>query len=218
MIVNDDFARAVFLAADQQGWTASPQPGVDRVLLDRAGGERARATSLVRYAPGTHFPHHVHPGGEEVLVLSGVFSDEAGDYPAGWYLRNPPGSAHRPSSRDGTLIFVKLRQMASHETRPLRIDTRAPAAWRREGGRAVCPLFADEHASVCIRRLDPGEPVFDDATPHAETLVISGQLEIDGRAHGHRSWMRLPAGQRATIAAGSHGATLYLRIGAPAAP
>ncbi len=216
MRVNADFSRAVIVAADQQHWTASPQGGVERVLLDRIGAEQARATSLVRYVPGAHFPRHVHPGGEEVLVLSGTFSDEGNDYPQGWYLRNPPGSAHRPSSRDGALIFVKLKQMSLDEKTAVRIDTRSPLAWRREGGRRLCPLFADAHGEVCIRRLDPGEPLFERAMPEMESLVISGHLVVDGRTYGQRSWMRLPAGEAAAAGAGARGATIYLRTGAPA--
>jgi len=63
------------------------------------GDEVARATSIVRYAAGSRFDEHVHHGGEEILVLDGVFSDEHGDYPAGSYLRNPPGTRHAPFSR-----------------------------------------------------------------------------------------------------------------------
>ena len=39
---------------------------------------------------------HVHGGGEEFLVLEGVFQDEHGDFPAGSYVRNPPQSHHTP--------------------------------------------------------------------------------------------------------------------------
>ena len=103
MLVHPNFLlRAAVMAAEHR-WLASPQPGVERVMLDRLGAERARATSLVRYAPASVFPAHGHPGGEEILVLSGIFSDGSGDYGPGWYLRNPPGSAHQPSSADGAL-------------------------------------------------------------------------------------------------------------------
>jgi len=63
-------------------------------MLDRIGEEVAQATSIVRYAAGSHFDRHVHDGGEEILVPHGVFSDEYGDYPAGAYVRNPPGASH----------------------------------------------------------------------------------------------------------------------------
>ena len=82
------------------------------MMLDRIGNEKARATSLVKYAPESAFPEHQHPLGEEVLILSGIFTENAeDDYPAGWNLRNPHNSTHRVSSKAGCLIFVKLMQM-----------------------------------------------------------------------------------------------------------
>jgi anti-sigma factor ChrR (cupin superfamily) len=63
--------------------------------------------ALVRWAPGTVFQPHGHPGGEEIFVLDGGFQDEQGSYPAGSWLRNPPGSAHRPWSEQGCTIWVK---------------------------------------------------------------------------------------------------------------
>ncbi len=87
--INADFEqRAVMRPADAR-WQPSPLPGVERWMLDRVGGEVARATSMVRYAPGSHFERHVHGGGEEILVLEGVFSDESGDYPAGCASSRP---------------------------------------------------------------------------------------------------------------------------------
>jgi len=63
--------------------------------------------ALVRWAPGTQFSAHRHWGGEEILVLEGVFSDEHGDYPAGTWIRSPHGSEHTPFSDPGCLIYVK---------------------------------------------------------------------------------------------------------------
>ena len=117
----------------EQRWVPSPLPGVERVMLDRLGAERGRATSLVRYAPGSSFDAHAHPGGEEILVLQGTFSDESGDHGAGWYLRHPPGSNHRPWSTDGALIFVKLWQMPDSETSTVRTHTGNPETWMRDG-------------------------------------------------------------------------------------
>src|SRR5689334_19491242 len=106
MRLNADFAKRV--AVHAAPWTPSPMPGVARRMLDRLGDEVARATSIVRYAPGSSFSPHVHGGGEEFLVLDGVFSDEHGDCPAGTYVRNPPTSAHTPGTAAGCTIFVKL--------------------------------------------------------------------------------------------------------------
>ncbi len=96
MEVNADFSQRVVLDTNALDWIPSPLPGVDRRMLDRIGNEVARATSIVRYAPGSSFSAHTHSGGEEFLVLDGVFSDEHGDYGPGFYVRNPVGSAHTP--------------------------------------------------------------------------------------------------------------------------
>lgn len=111
MLIHSDFSKPVILNSDQYDWVPSPQHGVERVMLDRIGAEKARATSIVRYAKLSSFPSHQHPQGEEILVLSGTFSEQGVDYPAGWYLRNPDGTSHQPSSLDGTIIFVKLRSV-----------------------------------------------------------------------------------------------------------
>jgi anti-sigma factor ChrR (cupin superfamily) len=109
MNLNSDFKARVVQHAAEAAWTPSPLPGVDRRMLDRVGDEVARATSIVRYAAGSRFDEHLHHGGEEILVLEGLFQDEAGDYPAGTWLRNPRWSRHTPrSGPEGALIYVKV--------------------------------------------------------------------------------------------------------------
>ncbi len=213
MLVNADFSRRASVAPHQYQWLASPQGGVARVMLDRLGGEKAHATSLVRYAPDSYFPQHAHPGGEEVLVLDGTFSEGEGHYPAGWYLRNPPGSSHQPFSKEGALIFVKLWQMPPSERRHVRIDTRDPAAWRSEGGREVCPLFSDDVEQVSLQRLAPGESLLADRQGGAELLVLTGSLVAGDQAWVSGSWLRLPAGDDLKIDAGAQGACVYLKTG-----
>src|SRR6266700_976541 len=129
-LVNADFSRRVVIATDEMPRIPSPQAGVERRPLDRIGGEVARATSLVRYAPASVFPAHGHALGEEFLVLDGVFSDEHGDYPTGAYVRNPPGSHHSPRTAPGCTIFVKLRQMPPTERKRIVVDT-AKLDWER---------------------------------------------------------------------------------------
>ena len=211
MLVNADHSRRAVVVPDQYQWTASPQAGVERVMLDRLGGERARATSIVKYAPCSYFPQHGHPGGEEVLVLCGTFSEGDEHYPAGWYLRNPPGSSHQPSSAPGAVLFVKLLHMLPEESRRVRIDTRDPSAWARQNDRDVCPLFADGAERVALERLQPSEALFARPVQGAELLVLAGDLYADGQSHAAGSWMRLPAGQYPDFVAGENGATLYLR-------
>ena len=81
MELNADFDKRVMVHSEQLDWNASPMPGVDRRMLDRIGGEVARATTIVRYAPGSKFSEHTHTGGEEFIVLDGVFQDEHGVFP-----------------------------------------------------------------------------------------------------------------------------------------
>ena len=212
MQINADFSRPVILTPHQYQWIASPQDGVERIMLDRIGAEQARATSIVRYAPGSFFPPHRHPGGEEILVLDGTFSEDSVDYPAGWYLRNPPGSSHRPSSGVGAVIFVKLQQMQSHDQRHVRIDTRDPANWRLQRGRAVCPLFDDTAEQVCLQRLAPHEALLAEARGGLELLVLEGEVVARQHACARHGWMRLPAGALPAIVAGAQGATVYLKV------
>src|SRR5689334_21784842 len=158
-LVNADFTRRAVIPTDTLPWIPSPQAGVERRLLDRVGGEVARATSLVRYAGASTFPAHQHGLGEEFLVLDGVFSDEHGDYPKGTYVRNPPGSRHTPRTEPGCTILVKLRQMKPTEGPRVVIDTSA-ARWTEEraSGLAVLPLHeaADSTERVALERLTPG--------------------------------------------------------------
>src|SRR5262245_66188258 len=101
MQLNADFSQRVAVHAGELAWVASPIAGVDRRMLDRIGGEVARATSIVRYAPNSRFAAHTHDGGEEVLVLDGVFSDEHGDFPACSYLRTQRTQRHHQGPGPG---------------------------------------------------------------------------------------------------------------------
>lgn len=213
MLVNSDFSQPATVAGDDYHWVASPQSGVERVMLDRLGGEKARATSIVRYAPRSCFPRHFHPGGEEVFVLSGTFSEDGNHYPAGYYLRNPPGSSHQPSSYEGAVIFVKLWQMKADESASIRIDTRDPDTWRHEGGRAVCPLFENDHEQVRLERLSAGQAVFSHTDAEVEVLVIEGQISTQDQSLGQGSWVRLPAGGHPVITSGVEGAMLFIKTG-----
>ena len=124
MRVNADFTTVAVVDRAGADWIPSPEAGVERIMLDRIGDEVARATSIVRYAPRSSFARHEHAKGEEFLVLDGVFSDNHGDYPAGHYVRNPPGSGHTPYSNDGCRILVKLRQFDDRDLVHVVIDTK----------------------------------------------------------------------------------------------
>lgn len=88
-------------------------PGLTVLPLHSHGGE---SCALVRWAPGTVFNPHRHWGGEEILVLDGVFSDENGHYPKGTWLRSPHMSVHHPYSDTGCLIYVKTGHLPVEQT------------------------------------------------------------------------------------------------------
>lgn len=214
MLINADFSCRAALAPEHYQWVQSPQNGVERVMLDRVGAEKARATSIVRYAPESNFPHHLHPGGEEILVLSGTFSADNSDYPAGWYLRNPPTSGHQPYSHEGAVIFVKLWQMTVDETRHVAIDTNDADNWQEQGGREVCHLYSDAKEQVILQRINAGEALFTGIiVGGTELLVLEGTLIEAGQSYQRGGWIRLPVDATSQITAGGDGATVYLKTG-----
>ena len=216
MDLNSDFDQRVVQSARNAVWNASPLPGVDRRMLDRIGEEVARATSIVRYAAGSHFDRHVHDGGEEILVLHGVFSDESGDYPAGTYIRNPPGTSHTPFSRDGCTLFVKLWQFAPDDTEPVRIDTSA-AAWHPGlvPGLSVMPLHEHDGVSTALVRWAP-ETRFNTHTHPGgeEILVLDGVFRDEDGDYPAGTWLRNPRWSRHTPYTGAEGALIYVKVGA----
>ncbi|EPA0111285.1 cupin domain-containing protein [Enterobacter ludwigii] len=214
MLLNSDFSQRAIITPDDYRWVPSPQPGVKRVMLDRIGREQARATSLVRYAPDSVFPEHTHPGGEEILVLSGTFTENGTDYPAGWYLRSPDGSSHRPSSRDGTTLFVKLRQFAAEEQEPVRINTNEASRWHGQPHRLICPLFASVAETTQLQRIAPGERLF--CAPlagGAELLLLEGEISAPEGRYLKGSWLRFPEGDLPAPPAAASGALFYLKTG-----
>ena len=198
---NADFQIPAVVHAAQLPWVASPTPGVERRMLFRIGNEKARATSIVRYAKGSHFPAHGHPGGEEILVLDGVFQDESGDYPAGSYMRNPPGSGHRPGSEQGCVIFVKLWQF--------RQDDHAFVALRD----AQDTLFDNEHEQVRIEMWPANQDVELPNPQGLELLVLEGSFTDRGECFAPQSWLRLPAGMGLRARTGEHGARVWHKSG-----
>ncbi len=181
-------------------------------MLDRIGNEIARATSVVRYAKNSTFPHHQHPEGEEILVLSGTFSEDGEDYTAGWYLRSPPGSGHAPSSKKGAMIFVKLRQMPGNESNFVRIDTNDSACWAIQGGRNICPLFNSSYESVCIECLAKNQPLIINSACRHELLILSGELLHDGKNYISGSWIRIPESSSLNFISGTDNTRVYIKI------
>ena len=195
-------------------------PGVERRMLDRLGGEVARATTIVRYAPQSAFSPHVHTGGEEFLVLDGVFQDEHGDFPAGSYVRNPPRSSHTPGSAPGCTIFVKLWQFDMADRHHVTIDTNEKTYAPIEGraGLDVLPLYRDDREEVAMERWQPGALIDLDAPEGLEVLVLDGSFVESGETFGRMSWLRLPARGGARALAGAEGSRVWIKRGHLAVP
>lgn len=213
MRVNADFSQPVVITPAQHKWVHSPQSGVERVMLDRIGAEKARATSLVRYAPDSFFPTHEHPGGEEILVLSGVFSEANRHHAAGSYLRNPPGSSHQPYTREGAVIFVKLMQMHAEDCAQVHVDTTKAELWQSHDNCKHCVLFENANERVELIELHPMAGLNTPAGFGHELLLLKGQLLVDGNVLPSGSWVRFPPTITLNAIADNCGATLYLKTG-----
>ncbi len=191
--IHADFSRAAWLNRDDGDWVASPQGGVERLMLDRVGDEVAVATSLVRYAPNSRFPAHDHALGEEYVVLEGEFGDEHGRYPSGSYVRNPAGTRHTPFSDPGCVIFVKLRQFDPADQRQMVVSL-------PEGGSDAKVTAHELHrfkeeVVTCITaptgsriELPAGETV-------QEVLLLDGHAKWDDVTLDRHGWLRVPAGE-----------------------
>jgi anti-sigma factor ChrR (cupin superfamily) len=215
MLINADLAQRVVIDTGTLFWTPSPIAGIERKMLERDGGEVARATSLVRFGPDTAYAPHVHIAGEEILVLDGVFSDEYADYPAGTYIRNPPGSRHRPFSRTGCLLLVKLHQMSEDDRARVVIDTNR-VEW---GGYPGAPelLTASLHAygpeNVRLLRWRSGLALPQHGHPGGEEFyILSGALSDEYGTYPAGTWVRNPVGSGHTPFS-EEGARLLVKTG-----
>ncbi len=215
MNLNADFTKRAAVHAATLPWQPSPTGGVDRRMLDRIGGEVARATTIVRYAPDSRFPAHTHGGGEEFLVLDGVFQDEHGDFPAGSYVRNPPTSRHTPGSAPGCTIFVKLWQFDPEDRHEVRLDTATVPSTTIPGrpGVEVAPLFRDTGEDVRLERWTPGAAIVYQPEGGIELLVLEGGFTEGGETFVPQSWLRLPPGASLTATAGAQGCRVWVKEG-----
>jgi anti-sigma factor ChrR (cupin superfamily) len=192
-MLNLDFDKRVVINTQDMAWITSPAVGVLRKPLARSEIYAGHVTSIVKYEANSSFSRHLHPLGEEILVLEGVFSDEVGDYPKGTYIRNPPGSSHTPFSKEGCTIFVKLNQFNQSDCKQVRVDT-DNTPWQPGIGRLlVMPLHEFEHEHVALVKWPAGEQFH----PHRhfggeEVLVLSGEFKDEHGTYPMHTWVRSP--------------------------
>ena len=213
--LNPDFSQHVVMRTAQMEWQASPSPSVWRKRLDLVGpAETGHVTSIVRYDANSNFPPHDHPDGEEIFVLDGVFSDEHGDFPAGTFLLNPEGFRHAPFSKEGCIIFVKLRQYPGQDRRHVVVDTKN-TVWTDAGdGLQTMPLYGEaEHAeTIALWQLNAGAALTLHASGGAELFLIAGDIRNTEDRYTTGDWLRYPSGADIKLRAVDE-CVLYVKTG-----
>ncbi len=215
MDVNSDFSKRVLLHANSITWEESPMPGVDRRRLDRVDAENERVTTIVRYAPASKFSSHVHTGGEEFIVLEGIFEDDYGAWPAGSYIRNPPQSKHTPGSTPGCVIFVKLWQFQPDDRTYVHANMNklGSVAERDRPGVEVSPLYKDAYEDVRFEYWQAGATVKVDTTGGGEVFVLDGSFSENNDELRQHSWLRVPVDSDIEAVAGPDGAKVWIKTG-----
>jgi anti-sigma factor ChrR (cupin superfamily) len=211
-----DFGRREVVRPDGEAWRPAPMTGAEYHVLDSLGDKVARKTSIVRCAAGAPFNANGRGDGEEFLVLAGSLHDDAGDYPAGTYVRNPVGTAHASwVGPDGAVLFVKLRQVAAADTQRVVIDTRA-ARWSQGlvPGLTVLPLHEHGSEHVALVRWAPMTRF----RPHQhwggeEILVLDGVFEDKHGTYPKGTWLRSPHLSAHHPFTGPQGALIYVKTG-----
>ncbi len=214
MKINADLTERAVVQTNELPWVDSPMPGVQRRMIERDGKEVARATSLVRYAPGSYFSAHTHGGGEEFLVLEGVFSDEHGDFGPGSYVRNPVGSSHTPHSKDGATILVKLWQMQPEDQQQVTIDIHQ-AEWTPGlvPGLQVLPLHSYGTEQVALVKWAPGTQFQQHRHWGGEEIfVLEGVFADEQGMYPSGTWLRNPPGSVHTPFS-DEGCLIYVKTG-----
>ena len=198
-------------------WQTSPSPGVWRKRLHHVGpAEAGQVTSLVRFDPGTNFPAHDHPDGEEILVLEGTFSDEQGDWGAGSYLLNPEGFRHAPFSHEGCVLFVKLRQYAGSERAHLAVAV-DEVPWGTDPEAGIERKILYEQAGFPdVTRLERwsggGDGQVRKYPGGAEIFVLEGGFADESGTYEEGAWLLLPEGFQHRPSSAT-GCVLYVKTG-----
>uniref|UniRef100_A0A7S4JRH3 ChrR-like cupin domain-containing protein n=1 Tax=Odontella aurita TaxID=265563 RepID=A0A7S4JRH3_9STRA len=205
--LRSDKTRAELVRTGEIDWIATSQAGgVSRKMIERLGTEKvARATTIVRFAPNQSFPRHSHDGGEEFLVLDGVWRDDYGSFGKYSYIRNYIGSGHTPTiGEEGCVILVKLRQM-SHLSKgepehrnwvgltPDRVCDEG-RTMDEEGVVKKLSLFSSPLESTSVQVWPKESSLVIKVPKHgAELFVVDGSFtsQLLGD-HDERSWCRIP--------------------------
>jgi hypothetical protein len=190
-MLNMDFSQRLVIETATLDWQSSPMPGVMRKRMAFEDIERGHATSIVEFAPGSHFSPHGHPRGEEILVLEGIFSDEFGDYPAGCYFRNPEGFSHTPYSDTGCVLLVKLHQFQPDDRARLQVDTLNAEFISGAAGSTVLPLHGHGDENSELQRWSANSTMKLPAQADGrEIFVVAGRFNDETETYAQGCWIR----------------------------
>ena len=215
-MLNQNFNEKVVMHSSRLDTISSPCSGVKRTLLERSeDSEYAISTTLVEFEAGSFFDEHIHDSGEELFVLEGTFSDESGDYAAGTYIRNPHNTKHKPFSKEGCKLFVKLRQFNKMDNKKIIINT-TNEAWLPGlvDGLSVMPLHNFEHENTALVKWKPNTRF----TPHQhfggeEIFVIQGTFYDEYGSYPKYTWLRSPHLSQHTPYTLDDGALIFVKTG-----
>lgn len=218
--LNSDKSQSCLVNTDSVDWIETAAGGVRRKMIERIGGEVARATTVVNFQPNASFPAHVHRGGEEFLVLQGDWYDDWATQPAYTYVRNYIGSKHTPRiGPKGCTILVKLCQMSELHKEPDHSQwdiSESNRSWRvcsSIRGRQLLNVFESPLEEVHFERWQPNQSGYVDIPETGEEVfVIEGSFADELGEHRAWSWSR-NAGDRPRLkrTSGPQGCLLYVK-------
>ncbi len=192
--LNADYSLRVVVETENMQWESSEAEGVLRRRLERLAGDPEPVTTIVRYLPNSLFPTHRHANGEEIFVLEGTFSDNHGEYSAGTYLRNPPGSSHAPLCEKGCTIFVKLQQFQTGDTAYIANQTNEQK-WLPGlvPGLQVMPLHEFNNEHTALVKWEPNTKFQSHIHIGGEEIfVLEGTFEDEFGEYPVGTWLRNP--------------------------
>lgn len=216
--LNSDKSKSCLVNTDSIDWVETAAGGVRRKMIERIGGEVARATTVVNFTPNASFPMHQHVGGEEFIVLEGAWFDDWDTQPGLTYVRNYIGSKHTPRiGPNGCTILVKLCQMSHEHQEPDHTQwdiSSSNPKWRSVStGRQQLEVFKSPLEEVHFERWVPGQTGTVEIHENGEEVfVIEGSFCDEIGEHRRWSWCRNAGDRRRlTRKAGPKGCLLYVK-------
>lgn len=96
------------VAWKDRNWQPTETPGLTfSVLRPQDGG----ASIFLKFDKGVVGANHIHPEGEELLVVSGDITVGDRRLGPGDYLYTPPGAAHEATAHEETVLFLNLPKL-----------------------------------------------------------------------------------------------------------